>query len=303
MAIPPPFDQITKIPAAGVDKIQQQFNNILDSVLEKANQTIKDSAKLPTNVKSDDPRVKNIKQNLENIQLSLTKIQENIPKIQSAVTAVTAIISTAQGIKSAIAAAQLSNPVTAPVYIATQTEAIQNQLIVNAIEAVKPLMALPKQIDSKIIMLMPILIAAISKLNTITDDDIELNVPSIPTDDDVELNVPSIPTDDDVELNVSNISTELNMDTNYNDLIPTEFYNELNVSEDDLTQRSNSIEQLVDQQRNLLTSLQEAPSQVYKQEGPPSQKLGKIGDYYLNITNNVSYGPKLSDTDWGNPLN
>ena len=294
MSIIPPLDRLTKAPSFGVDKIQQQFNDILDSVIDQANKTIKDSAKLPTNINSDDPRVKNIKQSLENIQLLITKVQENIPKIQSAVTAITTIISTAQGINAALAAAQLSNPVTAPLFIAMQTQALQNQLIVNAIEAVKPLQSLPDQIESKITILIPILIAAISKLNTITNDDVELNIPSIPRADNVELNVLNIPLTDDVELNTDN---------NYNDLIPTEFYNESNVSETDLTQRSNSIEQLVEQQRNLLTSLQEAPSQVYKQEGNPPPELGKIGDYYLNTSNNVSYGPKISDNDWGTPIN
>ena len=121
------------------------------------------------------------------------------------------------------------------------------------------------------------------------------------SDDDIELN---IPTNISTGLNTdTNISTGLNTDTNYNDLIPTEFYNESNVSEDDLTQRSNSIEQLVDQQRNLLTSLQEAPSQVYRGNGNPLPNLGKIGDYYLNTSNNVSYGPKISDNDWGTPIN
>ena len=294
MSIIPPLDRLTKAPSFGVDKIQQQFNDILDSVIDQANKTIKDSAKLPTNINSDDPRVKNIKQSLENIQLLITKVQENIPKIQSAITAITTIISTAQGINAALAAAQLSNPVTAPLFIAMQTQALQNQLIVNAIEAVKPLQSLPDQIESKITILIPILIAAISKLNTITNDDVELNIPSIPRADNVELNVLNIPLTDDVELNTDN---------NYNDLIPTEFYNESNVSETDLTQRSNSIEQLVEQQRNLLTSLQEAPSQVYKQEGNPPPELGKIGDYYLNTSNNVSYGPKISDNDWGTPIN
>ena len=294
MSVIPPLDRITKAPALGVDKIQQQFNKILDSIADQANKTIKDSAKLPINVNSDDPRVKNIKQSLENIQLSITKVQENIPKIQKAVTAITTIISTAQGINASIAAAQLAVPVTAGLFIAMQTQALQNQLIVNAIEAVKPLQSLPDQIESKITILIPILIAAISKLNTITNDDVELNVPSIPRADDVELNVPSIPRADDVELNTDN---------NYNDLIPTEFYNELNVSETDLTQRSDSIEQLVEQQQNLLTSLQEAPSQVYRGNGNPLPNLGKIGDYYLNTSNNVSYGPKISDNDWGTPIN
>ena len=294
MSVIPPLDRITKAPALGVDKIQQQFNKILDSIADQANKTIKDSAKLPTNVNSDDPRVKNIKQSLENIQLSITKVQENIPKIQRAVTAITTIISTAQGINASIATAQLAIPVTAPLFIAMQTQALQNQLIVNAIESVKPLQSLPDQIESKITILIPILIAAISKLNTITNDDVELNIPSIPRADNVELNVLNIPLTDDVELNTDN---------NYNDLIPTEFYNELNVSETDLTQRSDSIEQLVDQQQNLLTSLQEAPSQVYRGNGNPLPNLGKIGDYYLNTSNNVSYGPKISDNDWGTPIN
>ena len=294
MSVIPPLDRITKAPALGVDKIQQQFNKILDSIADQANKTIKDSAKLPTNVNSDDPRVKNIKQSLENIQLSITKVQENIPKIQKAVTAITTIISTAQGINASIATAQLAVPVTAGLFIAMQTQALQNQLIVNAIEAVKPLQSLPDQIESKITILIPILIAAISKLNTITNDDVELNIPSIPRADNVELNVLNIPLTDDVELNTDN---------NYNDLIPTEFYNELNVSETDLTQRSDSIEQLVEQQQNLLTSLQEAPSQVYRGNGNPLPNLGKIGDYYLNTSNNVSYGPKISDNDWGTPIN
>jgi len=277
MSIIPPLDRLTKAPSFGVDKIQQQFNDILDLVVDQANQTIKDSVKLPTNVKCDDPRVQNIKQNLENIQSLITQVQQNIPKIQSAITAVNTIVSTAQGINAAIAAAQLSNPVTAALFISLQTQAIQNQLIVNAVEAVKPLQSLPTQIESKILTLVPVLITAISKLNTVCGDS-------------------------DIELNIPNISTESTV-TDYNDLVPTEFYNESNVSETDLTQRSDSIEQLVEQQRNLLTSLQEAPSQVYKQEGNPPPELGKIGDYYLNTSNNVSYGPKITDTDWGNPLN
>ena len=280
MSIIPPLDRLTKAPSFGVDKIQQQFNDILDSVVDQANQTIKDSVKLPTNVKCDDPRVQNIKQNLENIQSLITQVQQNIPKIQSAITAVNTIVSTAQGINAAIAAAQLSNPVTAALFISLQTQAIQNQLIVNAVEAVKPLQSLPLQIESKILTLVPVLITAISKLNTVCgDSDIELNIPNISTE-----------------------SAESTV-TDYNDLVTTEFYNESNVSETDLTQRSDSIEQLVEQQRNLLTSLQEAPSQVYKQEGNPPPELGKIGDYYLNTSNNVSYGPKITDTDWGNPLN
>ena len=283
MAIIPPLDRVTKAPALGVDKLQQQFNNILDSVVEQANQTIKDSVKLPNNVSCDDPRVKKIKQSLESIQSSIDAVRENIPKIQEAVSAVNTIVSTAQGVKATIAAAQLANPITAPLFIAMQLEAIQNELIVNAIESIKPLQNLPGQIESKLSSLTPPLVAAISKLNTVcNDNDIELTLPTVSND---------------------SISNSVTSDSDYNDLIETEFYNEFNVSDIDISGRADSIRQLIDQQRDLLNSLQEAPSQVYKQDGEPPAELGKIGDYYINTINNVSYGPKISTTDWGNPLN
>ena len=286
MAIIPPLDRATKIPALGVDKIQQQFNAVTNSCLTQIKEVIKESIKLPTTVKSDDPRIKKIKQDLDNIQVAITKIQAAIPKIESAVNSVSTIIATAQAINATVTAVQLSNPITAPVFIAQQTIAIQNELIANAISAITPLQNLPVQTISKLNTLMPALIAAISKLNTATNDAVELNIPSIP----------------DIS-GESGASSELGIDIDYNDMIPTDFYTELNVSDTDLIQRSNTIQELVDQQRSLYNSLLEAPSQVYKRNGPPSQNLGKIGDYYLDIATNISYGPKLSDTDWGNPLN
>ena len=75
------------------------------------------------------------------------------------------------------------------------------------------------------------------------------------------------------------------------------------MSESDLQQRSDTIQELISQQEDLLTSLQEAPSQVYKDNGPPASDLGKIGDFYVDIQNNIPYGPKKSDTDWGGPIN
>ena len=48
MSVIPPLDRLTKAPALGVDKIQQQFNNILDSIVDQANKTIKDYTNIKT---------------------------------------------------------------------------------------------------------------------------------------------------------------------------------------------------------------------------------------------------------------
>ena len=85
--------------------------------------------------------------------------------------------------------------------------------------------------------------------------------------------------------------------------LASKFYNELNVSDSDLTDRSTNIKNLINQQRDLLTSLQEAPSKVYQEQGIPDANLGKPGDFYVNLDTSQVYGPKLSATEWGQPIN
>ena len=282
MAVPPPLDEITKLPAIGVDIIQQQFNKLVEQTLDATKEVITDSVKLPKSIKCDDPRIEKMKADLEQVTKGIQKVQETIPQVQNIISIVKTVITTAQSIKAAIAVAQLSNPATAAQYIAAQAEAVQDELIANAVAAVIPLQAVPIQTLSKLETLVPPLLAAIAKLNRACDEDIELDIPNLSDGsgiDDV----------DDVD--------------DYNDLLSSEFYRDVNVSEPDLVQRSNTIQQLVQEQQDLLTSLQEAPSQVYKQAGAPPAELGKPGDYYIDIQTNTPYGPKKSRDTWGGPIN
>ena len=282
MAVPPPLDEITKLPAIGVDIIQQQFNKLVEQTLDATKEVITDSVKLPKSIKCDDPRIEKMKADLEQVTKGIQKVQETIPQVQNIISIVKTVITTAQSIKAAIAVAQLSNSATVAQYIAAQAEAVQDELIANAVAAVIPLQAVPIQTLSKLETLVPPLLAAIAKLNRACDEDIELDIPNLSDGsgiDDV----------DDVD--------------DYNDLLSSEFYRDVNVSEPDLVQRSNTIQQLVQEQQDLLTSLQEAPSQVYKQAGAPPAELGKPGDYYIDIQTNTPYGPKKSRDTWGGPIN
>lgn len=87
-------------------------------------------------------------------------------------------------------------------------------------------------------------------------------------------------------------------DIDYNDLVATEFYTDLNVSDTDLDDRSDAIEELLKQQQNLLTSLIEAPSKVYQGEGLPNNNIGKPGDYFVDTKTQQVYGPKVSINSW-----
>lgn len=82
----------------------------------------------------------------------------------------------------------------------------------------------------------------------------------------------------------------------------TEFYTQQNVSVDNIKQYLDIVNNLVDAQQSLLTSLQEAPAQSYNGETPPADNLGKIGDYYVDTVSKHIYGPKTNN-GWGTPVN
>ena len=273
--IVPPLDKIPKLPGKAAGVVQTQIDTQTDVLLEQVKKTIQNSVNLPVNTRCDDPKIKQIKDQLQEIKKQIAKVQKAIPKIQSTIETTQTIITVAQGIKAAISVAQLSNPVTAPLFIAQQLTEIQNATIVNAAASLQQFATIPTTLTSKLATIIPPLLGAIKKVSDACNGDI-----------------------DNLELPIEN---DGNVD--YNDLVPTEFYTSLNVSESDLQQRSDSIELVLQQQRDLLSSLQEAPSKVYQDNGLPAADLGKTGDYYIDLTTSIVYGPKVSPTVWGTPIN
>lgn len=273
-AIVPPLDAIPKLPGKAVSFTIKQIDKQTDKLLSSVTKTVTDSIKLPVNIKCDDPRIAKIKKQLSDIQAQLTKVQTNIPKIQQTADTLKQVVTAAVGIKAAISAAQLANPVTAGVFIAQQLTAIQDATIVNAIESMKQFAAVPATLTSKLQTIIPPLMGALTKVSSICNGDID------------NLNLPN------------DVVNTTNTTTNYNDLVATEFYTEKNVSQSDLDNRSDTIEILLQQQQNLLASLLEAPSKVYQNQGAPANDLGKIGDYYIDLNTQTVYGPKLSTNNW-----
>lgn len=281
-ALVPPFDIIPKLPGKGVNIIVKQINQQTDKLIDSVNKTVQSSIKLPKGASCDDPNVKKIKDDLAQIQKQITKLQEIVPKIQTTVNTVQTIVKTAAAVKSAIALAQLSNPVTAPLFIAQQLTAIQDATIANAIASLDQFKSIPADLTSKLATIVPPLVSAIQKVAATCNGDLDgLETLQIPTLD----------------------SGAGDGTGDYNDLLPSEFYNELNVSDDDLQDRSDAIESLLQQQRDLLSSLLEAPSKVYQEPSTPNQSLGKIGDYYIDTQNKLIYGPKLVTDSWGMGIN
>lgn len=279
MAIVPPLDEIPKLAGKLTNQLVELGLKETDKLIDQSLKIVQDSIQIPIKCKCDDPKVKKLKRDLETIQQQIQRVQQTLPKVQQVVNTTKTVINIAQGIKTAITAAQLSNPVTAPLFIAQQLQAIQDATIANALTCINQLAEYPPTLINKLPpLIMPPIQEALQKLNSACNGDVpDITMPSI-DGPPVDINT-------------------------YNDLFPSEFYRNINVSEQDLLDRANAIQTLITRQLDVLSNLQEAPSTVFQQTGKPTEDIGKLGDYYIDTENLIFYGPKLSDTEWPPGIN
>ena len=300
-AIVPPLDLIPKLPAKGVNKFVGVFDKQIDRLVDQVMKVVHDSTKLPPNLKCNDPSIKQIKDQIAQIQKQIVTIQDLVPKIQTAVSTVKSLIAVAQGIKLTLTAAQLSNPITAPVFIASQLMLIQDAVLVNAITSLKSLSAIPATLPGKLAPLIPQLVAAANIVgNACGNEEPPLDIPTISGDGDGDGD--SSNTGNNGYDGLGDRIDGIDDVAGYGDALKTEFYTKVNVSEEDLDFRSDTIEQLLSQQRDLLTSILEAPSKVHQTTAEPTGSLGKLGDYVIDNVNKNMYGPKLENDSWGQPV-
>ena len=303
-AIVPPLDLIPKLPAKGVNKFVGVFDKQIDRLVDQVMKVVHDSTKLPPNLKCNDPSIKQIKDQIAQIQKQIVTIQELVPKIQTAVSTVKSLIAVAQGIKLTLTVAQLSNPITAPVFIASQLMLIQDAVLVNAITSLKSLSAIPATLPGKLAPLIPQLVAAANIVgNACGNEEPPLDIPTI--SDNGDSGDGDSGGGDSGNNGYDGLGDRIDgIDdvAGYGDALKTEFYTKVNVSEEDLDFRSDTIEQLLSQQRDLLTSILEAPSKVHQTTAEPTGSLGKLGDYVIDNFNKNMYGPKLENDSWGQPV-
>ena len=271
MAIVPPLDEIPKLAGKLTNLLVELGLKEADKLVDQSLKVVQDSIQIPVKCKCDDPRIKKLKRDLESIQQQIARVQQTIPKVQQVVNTTKTVINIAQGIKTAITVAQLSNPATAGLFIAQQLQAIQDATIANALTCIGQLATYPPTLINKLPpVVMPPIQEALKKLSSACNGDVPV------------ITMPSIAID---------INT-------YNDLFPSDFYRDINVSEQDLLDRATTIQTLITRQLDVLSNLREAPSTVFQQTGRPTADIGKLGDYYIDTENLIFYGPKLSDTEW-----
>lgn len=275
MAVAFPFDQLTNKPSVAINKLQTALNKVISKLNQKVAEAISKTNILPKNISCNDPRIKEIKKILEQIQRYITQIQ-NILRILNIIVP---ILTVAAQIASVLINAQLANPIPSPPAVG-QTVAVQNELVANIAKALTQASIILVIVNGAVAISSGLLGSVINTLSAIC-------------------NTETFEVTQDTQNAIESINNEVVTTT-----IDSDFYQLLNVSQEDIDLREDLIQQLQQEQRSLLDLL-EAPSQVIigTSTQPPDSDRGKAGDYFINQTTRTIYGPKISDTEWPRGIN
>ena len=289
MPVSSPLDKIPLIPpvltGVAVNKIVKYLNKLIEDLLK----IVQDSIKLPDDCDCDDPRIDALKDGLADIVDRLKKLQKLLEQIMKYVDLFKTLISVASAVQKSLYLV----PIVGQAVLMADLSAVQTMTIENAKKLLNQLKGIPPRLNIGVDMAVSQLAQVAGKLAAACSGAANDtgNIGNGDGDGDgSDLGKDPLLT---VPKELKDAIDEMNID--YNDLLPSEFYQEKNVSEDDLELRSDLIKQLIDQQRDLLASLQEAPSKLIKGEGLPTNDLGKSGDYYLDQNSNEIFGPKLNN--------
>ena len=177
-------------------------------------------------------------------------------------------------------------PIPAPPAI-SQALAVQNELVANIAKALTQASIILAVVNGAVALASGLLATVINKVSAICNSE-------------------TFQINQDTKNAIDAINNEV-ASTSENEVTSTsesEFYQLINVSQDDIELREDLITQLQNDQRSLLDLL-EAPSRVIIgiNDEQPQEDQGKEGDYFINQTTRTIYGPKISDTTWPQGIN
>jgi len=273
----------TTIPSIAIKKLipvlQTQVTKLIDitSLIEIAVNS------LPLNIKCNDPKIQNIKQQLDNVQLLLL----NINKIKDAMGKLSQSFNIISGIAAGVEVVQLAIPAApgVPQGPFAKLANIASTLDKNCKSAAKCLASILASIDLATSKLDSVVAFAIIKLTSICSNQ------TFAVNKNVQTEILKL-TEQSKTPPVGALENAAK--AGYN----SKFYNKYNVSQEDLDSLDTIIYDLNELELTVTDYLQEAPSKVYSGNSIPDPELGKIGDFYNDLSNQEIYGPKPLDSGW-----
>lgn len=264
-----PFNKISTIPLTVLSallpaflKQKESLNNVIGNLQQKISGLSKTAS-------CNDSEISSIKQDLDQIK----KLVENIQQLSNLLQPISSGLQTASTIANILIPIQLAIPAVVGV-----PDGPKEQLLIALAD------------------LLQNITVVLNMLNTIVSNINQLNTTVSNVVSDTQEKINSIC--NDAESNNNPTNQDALSDPELNLEYPSEFYREINVSDEDLQNRIDQIQSLLDEQLNVLDNLIEAPSTVLRGNGLPNNELGKIGDYYIDTNTQTVYGPKSTQNSW-----
>lgn len=252
---------------------------------------------LPAGVKCNDPRILDIKQQIQNIQVLLSNIDIIRTQLGVIVNSLQIVATAAMVIKAIqmVIPAFTGVPQTPFAVLANTAETLGK----NCQSGASCLGSVSNSIDGAISKLNSVLAYVISKLSAIcTNEPLEVS-PELASELQKRTSFTpslsdSLSTTNDTNNFTPNkqISINTSSDGLFGNGYQSYFYNDNNVNESDLKLLETLVTDLDSAKLEVQDYLQEAPSYVITGVSSPEQSKGKIGDYYIDTTNKLIYGPK-----------
>jgi len=263
----------TTIPVNLIKQLIPVLMKQVETLSTESEKFINQVLQLPSDISCSDPRVQDAKSKLQSMYDLIATIKQGLNTINTIVPIIGTVATVAQVLKIV----QLAIPSIPGVPSGPITELINtfDSLSKNAKSSVSSLQGMVSAINIQFARINQSLAKAISKLSAICNTETFL-----------------------VSADINNALQNLD----YTETVPTQFYTDLNVSDEDITQRLKLIEELATDQLNILTNLKEAPSKVISGVNTPTNDIGDIDDYYVDTDSQLIYGPKTSN-GWGSGIN
>ena len=205
-------------------------------------------------------------QQVRNIIDSINRLIATIQRVKTPLNGIISSFRLVSNIASAVKLALIALPLPVPA-AANEVVAVQNQTVSNALAAVTVIQGLFDVID---ISLSPVekTLSTVSKRLAQICPDVPVNVNQNTAD---IINETSSTGDPDIDQQLDSIDQDLN--------------------------------DVVAQQPNLIVSYIDPQSEVFTGTSNPDNVQGKLGDYFIDTSNRIIYGPKPLIGDWGDGQN
>jgi hypothetical protein len=261
----------SKIPVKLAGLLLNALFSQIDTIYLLAEKAAADALNLPINIKCTDPDIVKIRQLLTQINESISVFVKIIDVIQTSGAILQGIGSLVQVLK----VVELLIPAVNGKPTGPETDRIieLNKTIDNVVTVIGSINVSVKLCNSTLKSVNRMIAAALLKLGSACTDE-EFTV-SQEVDD------------------ILNNTTKRSIISDY----PSKFYDEINVSNSDIDNRLQEIQQLLNDELDVVSNLIEAPSKLIKKSGNPTIADGNIGDFYMNMQNGSVFGPK-TETGW-----